>query len=77
MPNIDAVFIVDSNNPIDNGTTHAIARVDGQILDPRQPEAPISLEDVGMVHFAMVRLPDDAEDLIAPLSLGEIMALHA
>jgi hypothetical protein len=30
-----------------------------------------------MVHFAMVRLEDDAEDLIAPLSLGEIMALHA
>jgi hypothetical protein len=57
MPKVDAVFIVDSDHPADNGSAHALARVNGQILDPRQPETPLSLEDVGQVHFAMVALP--------------------
>lgn len=56
MSNIDAVFFVDSDHPSDNGSAHCLARVDGQILDPRQPKAPIDIADVGNVYFAMVRL---------------------
>jgi hypothetical protein len=42
MPKIDAVFFVDSDHPADHGKAHALARVNGQILDPRQPKAPLS-----------------------------------
>jgi hypothetical protein len=47
IPNVDAVFLVESSHPADQDKAHALARVDGQIIDPRQPDEPVSLEDVG------------------------------
>ena len=58
MPKVNAVFFVDSDHPADRGSAHCLARVNGQILDPRQPKADLSVEDVGEVFFAMVSLPE-------------------